>query len=177
MGLGKSLELEDGGQLEDVLDLDLLQLEISVEHTVVELAEVGETVAFGQVLLLAVVDSVVCVNLMLVVGGHRVLDLLEVFKVRGASQALLKLAVITRLGQLGGASWVQMAEIVEEVLQVALSGRALHIGLTERVVNDLKGFPVRLGLQQLIHHFARAFVAVLHGPAMELGQPDLLDIH
>ncbi len=113
MSLGECLELEDGGELEDVLDLDLLQLEVSVEHTVVELAEVGETVALGQVLLLAVVDSVVRVNLVFLVGGHWVLDLLEVLVVGGAPEALLELAVIPRLGQLGGASWVQMAEVVE----------------------------------------------------------------
>jgi hypothetical protein len=82
MVLWESVDREDFGKLGDVHDLELLQLKVSVENTVVELAHECHRVSAGEVTLLAVVDRQFQVDFWLSFCSHGVGDLLEVLVVR-----------------------------------------------------------------------------------------------
>lgn len=68
-------------KLNNVQDLELLQLEESVEDTIVELAEESERVSAREVPLLGVVDRNLDVKVWPLVGSHGIWNILQVFAV------------------------------------------------------------------------------------------------
>lgn len=152
MILGEGINGEDLSQLGDVLNLQLLQLQVSVEDTVVELAEEGKGVSLGQVLLLAVIDGHVLVNLRGLISSHWVWDSLEPLVVGGSIKSLLKVLELSGVVKSLGPVWVQVAQVIEVLFPEALTLHIAQLSLVERVVDDLESFPIALSLEKFVHH-------------------------
>lgn len=131
MILGECVNGEDLGELSDVLNLQLLKLQVGVEDTVVELAEEGKGVSLGQVLLLAVVNGHVLVDLRLLVGSHWVWDSLEPLIVGGAIQSLLQVLELSRVIESLSPVWVQVAQVIEVLLSQTLTFDVAQLSLVE----------------------------------------------
>jgi len=67
-----------------------------------------------------------------------------------------------------GSIWVQMSEVVEILLSETLALSIAHFRLVERVVDDLKGFPIALSFQYFVHLLLGASVALRHYVSVEL---------
>lgn len=165
---------EDLTQLHDVCDLELLKLEVGVEYTVVELTEEAHRVSSGQVLLLAVIDGDVFHDLWAVLAGLWLGDLAEVAGVGGSGKSIFELREVFALLELLCSSWVQMAQVVEILLSHGLSLGIVHVCSSEGVIDDLKGLPVTLSLQEIVHDINGGVVAVGSDPSVEADQPDFL---
>ena len=85
---------EDLAQLDDVSDLNLLEFEVGVEDSVVELTEEAHRVSSRHVLLRHAVDVHVLVDLRAVVLPLRIRDLLEVVVVLRPVELVLELLVV-----------------------------------------------------------------------------------
>ena len=81
MVLWEGIDGVDLSELSDVHDLKLLEFQIGVESSVVELTEVSHGVSSRKVFLLAVIDGQVLVNFWFLVSFNWVWDLLEVLVV------------------------------------------------------------------------------------------------
>jgi hypothetical protein len=173
MVLRESIDRKDFSQLRDIHNFLLFQLKISVECTIVELSEISHGVSSREIFLLLIVDCDIHINFWLSIGFHWVWNLLEVFVVRGAVQIVNHifelLSVVKRLGSV----WVKMSKVVEVLLSEALTFSIAHFRFVERVVDNLKSFPVTFSLQYFVHLLFSASVALGHYPSVELNKPNL----
>jgi hypothetical protein len=67
-----------------------------------------------------------------------------------------------------------MAQVVEILLPHGLSLGIAHISSSEGVIDNLKGFPVTLSLQEVIHDLLGGVIAVGFDVSVEADQPNFL---
>jgi hypothetical protein len=99
-------------ELSDVGDLDLLELQEGIEHTVVELTEVSDRVSLGKVSLLEVIDGQVGVDFNFVGSNTWISNSSEIFMIRSARKSIDEFSVVLSLSELFTSSWVKVTEIV-----------------------------------------------------------------
>jgi len=68
-----------------------------------------------------------------------------------------------------------MAKVIKVLLSKTLSLSIFHLWLVERVVDDLKGFPIALGFQKFVHVLLGGTITVFHNPSMERDEPDFFE--
>ena len=68
-----------------------------------------------------------------------------------------------------------MSKIIEELISHTLTLGIIELWSSNGVVDELKGFPVTLALEHVVHLFLSAFIAVSHDPSVEANHPDLLE--
>jgi hypothetical protein len=171
--LWESFNSEDLTKLNNVGNFELLQFEVRIEYTVVELTKEAKRVSQRQVLLLAVINSDILVDLWSIVTLLWLWDSLEVLVVLGVLKSILELFEVSAVIQLLGSAWVQVTQVVEVLLTEALSLCVGHVLSSKGVVDDLQGLPVGLGLKDVVHHFLCGSIGVGHDPSVEGDKPDL----
>jgi hypothetical protein len=82
--LWESIDGVDLSKLSDVQDLELLEFQIGVESSVVELSKVSHRVSSGKVFLLAVINRQVLIDFRFLISFDWVWDLLEMLVVGGS---------------------------------------------------------------------------------------------
>ena len=100
-------------KLYDVQNLELLQLEESVEYAVVELTEESQRVSAGKVLLLGIIDGHIDVQVWLLVCSHWIWHSGQMFMVWCTNELLLELSELAGFVQSLGSVWVQVTQVVE----------------------------------------------------------------
>ena len=65
-----------------------------------------------------------------------------------------------------------MTKTVEISLSQSLSFSVTEFWLIERIIDDLKCFPIAFGFQEVVHSFDCSSIAVLRNPSMVLTQPN-----
>lgn len=122
---------------------------------------------------MSVINCQIQVDFWLSVSLDWVWDALEVLVVGSALQVVNHVFKFSGVIERSGSIWVKVTEVVEVLLSETLALSIAHFRLVERVVNDLKGFPVTLSLQYFVHLLLGASVALSHYVSVELDQPNL----
>jgi len=173
----ESVDREDLGNLDNVLDLELLKFEVGIEYTIMELSELGARISSRQVFLLAVINSDVLLHLRGVIGSYGVWNLLEMIPVASSFKSFNKLIEVRRIVQFLSSIGIKMAQIVKELLSEALSLGVAHLWFIEGVVDDLESLPITLSLKNFIHVRSSFTIAVHANPFVIFGEPNFLEIN
>ena len=117
---------------------------------------------------MSVINCQIQVDFWLCVSLDWVWDALEVLVVGSALQVVNHVLKFSGVIERSGSIWVKVTEVVEVLLSETLALSIAHFRLVERVVNDLKGFPVTLSLQYFVHLLLGASIALSHYVSVEL---------
>ena len=105
----ESIDREDLGNLNNVLNLEFLKFEVGIEYTIMELSELGARISSRQVFLLAVVDSDVLLHLRGVIGSYGVWNSLEMVPVGSSFKSFNKGSEVSRIVQFLSSIRIKMA--------------------------------------------------------------------
>ena len=112
-----------------------------------ELSHESHGVSSREILLLAVINGQIHVDLGFSLGSDGVWDFLEVLVISCALQSVDEILVLFGVVESLGSIWIEVTKVVEVLLSQSLTLGIAHLWLVERVVDNLESLPVGLSLE------------------------------
>jgi hypothetical protein len=166
------------GQPRDILDLEVLQLEVSVENTEMEGVLKSHGVLGRSLLCLGEIELIIGASI-IVLALLSVVRELHTLESSGVASALERFHEGFRgiaVGQLAVAFGVEVAQVANELSAVGDTiTRVIELLESERVGDNLDGALVGLELEEVVHNGGTGLVKFLHAEGMEVLEPDFLD--
>ena len=163
---------------QDVLDLEVLQLKISVENTEMEGVLKGHRVPGRRLFHLREIELIIRALLMLLSFRSlvRQLHTLKSPLILSAFKGLHETLGVCTVDQLFVALVVKVTQVADELLAVAFTvTRVVKLLVCERVCDNLDGTLVGLEFKKVVHNVGTGLIEFGHTELVEVCEPDFLD--